>query len=59
MAEEATLSHPSRYVKLSREHDAPAPAEDIRPGELNQPVHVPQALSIHPLFPYLTCHHLI
>uniref|UniRef100_A0A0E0NNG8 Cell number regulator 6 n=1 Tax=Oryza rufipogon TaxID=4529 RepID=A0A0E0NNG8_ORYRU len=40
MAEEATLSHPSRYVKLSREHDAPAPAEDIRPGELNQPVHL-------------------
>jgi hypothetical protein len=33
-------SHPSRYVKLTRDQDAPA--EDIRPGELNQPVHVPQ-----------------
>uniref|UniRef100_A0A0D9VN92 Cell number regulator 6 n=1 Tax=Leersia perrieri TaxID=77586 RepID=A0A0D9VN92_9ORYZ len=38
MAEEATLSHPSRYVKLTRDQDAPA--EDIRPGELNQPVHL-------------------
>uniref|UniRef100_A0A0E0K7I3 Uncharacterized protein n=1 Tax=Oryza punctata TaxID=4537 RepID=A0A0E0K7I3_ORYPU len=40
MAEETTLSHPSRYVKLSRDQDAPAAAEDIRPGELNQPVHL-------------------
>ncbi|RRT54586.1 hypothetical protein GW17_00061821 [Ensete ventricosum] len=31
---------PSRYVKLTKEHDAPL--EEIRPGELNQPVHVPQ-----------------
>ncbi|XP_066384382.1 phosphatidylserine decarboxylase proenzyme 1, mitochondrial-like [Miscanthus floridulus] len=40
MAEDATSSHPSRYVKLTKDQDAPA--EDIRPGELNQPVHVPQ-----------------
>jgi hypothetical protein len=39
MAEE---HHPSRYVKLNK--DQHAPAEDIRPGELNQPVHVPQVL---------------
>uniref|UniRef100_A0A453RQS0 Uncharacterized protein n=1 Tax=Aegilops tauschii subsp. strangulata TaxID=200361 RepID=A0A453RQS0_AEGTS len=30
----------SRYVKLTKDQDAPG--EDIRPGELNQPVHVPQ-----------------
>ncbi|KAL6906390.1 hypothetical protein ACP4OV_003991 [Aristida adscensionis] len=36
-------SHPSRYVKLGREQgDAPADAEDVRPGELNLPVRVPQ-----------------
>ena len=40
MAEDATSSHPSRYVKLTKDQDAPA--EDILPGELNQPVHVPQ-----------------
>ena len=40
MAEDATSSHPSRYIKLTKDQDAPA--EDIRPGELNQPVHVPQ-----------------
>jgi hypothetical protein len=34
----------SRYVKLGKEQDAPV--EDIRPGELNQPVHVPQ-LVVH------------
>ncbi|WVZ55058.1 hypothetical protein U9M48_005771 [Paspalum notatum var. saurae] len=39
-AEDATSSHPSRYVKLTKDQDAPT--EDIRPGELNQPVHVPQ-----------------
>ncbi|KAL6642691.1 hypothetical protein ACP70R_020872 [Stipagrostis hirtigluma subsp. patula] len=38
-AEEA--SHPSRYVKLGKEQDD-APAEDVRPGELNLPVRVPQ-----------------
>jgi hypothetical protein len=32
----------SRYVKLGKEQDAPV--EDIRPGELNQPVHVPQVV---------------
>ncbi|KAL6007793.1 hypothetical protein ACLOJK_033295 [Asimina triloba] len=37
MAEE---SNTSRYVKLTKDHDAPM--EEIRPGELNQPVHVPQ-----------------
>ncbi|XP_012700206.1 cell number regulator 6-like [Setaria italica] len=42
MAEDATSSHPSRYVKLTKDQDAPT--EDIRPapGELNQAVHVPQ-----------------
>lgn len=30
----------SRYVKLNKEHEQPV--EEIRPGELNQPVHVPQ-----------------
>ncbi|KAK9120599.1 hypothetical protein Syun_018216 [Stephania yunnanensis] len=29
----------SRYVKLTKAHDAPL---EITPGELNQPVHVPQ-----------------
>ncbi|KAL6649007.1 hypothetical protein ACP70R_013231 [Stipagrostis hirtigluma subsp. patula] len=43
MAEEAA-SHPSRYVKLTRDQDAPA--EEIRAGELNQSVHVPRT-SIH------------
>ncbi|XP_044979978.1 cell number regulator 6 [Hordeum vulgare subsp. vulgare] len=37
MAEE---SQPPRYVKLTRDQEAPA--EDICPGELNQPVHVPR-----------------
>ncbi|THU44969.1 hypothetical protein C4D60_Mb02t12960 [Musa balbisiana] len=30
----------SRYVKLTKDQDAPI--EEIRPGELNQPVRVPQ-----------------
>lgn len=34
----------SRYVKLTKTQDAPV--EDIRPGELNQPVEIPQ-LSVH------------
>lgn len=34
----------SRYVKLTKEHDSPI--EEIRPGELNQPVRVPQ-LEVH------------
>ena len=29
----------SRYVKLSKDQ---APVEDITPGELNQPIQVPQ-----------------
>ena len=33
----------SRYVKLVRDQ---APAEDITPGELNQPIQVPQVLSL-------------
>lgn len=32
----------SRYVKLSKTQNAPM--EDIRPGELNQPVEVPQVV---------------
>ncbi|KAL6589570.1 hypothetical protein ACP70R_050303 [Stipagrostis hirtigluma subsp. patula] len=38
-------SHPFRYVKLTRDQDAPA--EEIRPGELNQPVHVPQLQEVN------------
>ncbi|KAK9148374.1 hypothetical protein Scep_007131 [Stephania cephalantha] len=34
----------SRYVKLTKEQDAPQ--EDIRPGELNQPVEIPH-LTVH------------
>lgn len=30
---------PSRYVKLTKDQ---APLEDIKPGELNQPIEVPQ-----------------
>lgn len=37
MAEETASS---RYVKLNKIHDAPM--EEIRPGELNQPIRVPQ-----------------
>lgn len=32
----------SRYVKLTREQEAPS--EDITPGELNQPIQIPQVL---------------
>ncbi|CDP05338.1 unnamed protein product [Coffea canephora] len=32
--------NPSRYVKLTKEQAAPS--EDIKPGELNQPIEVPQ-----------------
>lgn len=32
----------SRYVKLTREQEAPT--EDITPGELNQPIQIPQVL---------------
>lgn len=36
----------SRYVKLTKEQEAPT--EDINPGELNQPIEVPQVLlSVH------------
>ncbi|KAE8022359.1 hypothetical protein FH972_008163 [Carpinus fangiana] len=34
---------PSRYVKLNKDQ---APLEDIKPGELNQPIEVPQ-LAVH------------
>lgn len=37
MAEDTVTS---RYVKLTKDQDAPV--EEIRPGELNQPVEVPQ-----------------
>ncbi|XP_051122892.1 cell number regulator 6-like [Andrographis paniculata] len=37
MAEE--INHPSRYVKLGKDQ---SPVEDIEPGELNQPIDVPQ-----------------
>ncbi|XXG77877.1 hypothetical protein AAC387_Pa08g1940 [Persea americana] len=37
MAEETATSH---YVKLTKDHDEPM--EEIRPGELNQPIHIPQ-----------------
>jgi hypothetical protein len=51
MAEE---SHPpARYVKLTRDQEAPA--EDILPGELNQPVHVPQVFP-PPLSSYSQIH---
>ncbi|XP_037412769.1 cell number regulator 6-like [Triticum dicoccoides] len=42
---EARRSHPSQYVKLTKDQDASAcgpGVEDIRPGELNLPVAVPQ-----------------
>jgi len=32
----------SRYVKLDKEHEQAV--EEIRPGELNQPVYVPEVL---------------
>lgn len=32
----------SKYVKLNKEQEAPA--EDITPGELNQPIQIPQVL---------------
>ena len=38
----------SRYVKLKKDH---APLEDITPGELNQPVEVPQVRSLR----FLNC----
>jgi len=37
-------SSASRYVKLNKEHEQPV--EEIRPGELNQPVYVPQVWRI-------------
>uniref|UniRef100_A0A8I6W6C9 Cell number regulator 6 n=1 Tax=Hordeum vulgare subsp. vulgare TaxID=112509 RepID=A0A8I6W6C9_HORVV len=42
---EASRSHPSQYVRLNKDQDASASGpglEDIRPGELNLPVIVPQ-----------------
>lgn len=43
MAAAQELDTASRYVKLSKDHDTPL--EEIRPGELNQPVHVPQVFA--------------
>lgn len=37
----------SKYVKLNKEQEAPA--EDITPGELNQPIQIPQVLLSLPL----------
>lgn len=37
------MAHPSRYVKLTKEQ---GPTEDINPGELNQPIDVPQVLLV-------------
>lgn len=37
----------SKYVKLNKEQEAPA--EDITPGELNQPIQIPQVLRSLPL----------
>lgn len=34
---------PSRYVKLNKDQ---APLEDIKPGELNQPIEVPQVFTL-------------
>ncbi|RWW41394.1 hypothetical protein BHE74_00053126 [Ensete ventricosum] len=45
---------PSRYVKLTKEHDAPL--EEIRPGELNQPVHVPQNSPCDPCMVHCCMH---
>lgn len=42
---EASRSHPSRYVRLTKDQEAShsgSGVEDIRPGELNQPIAVPQ-----------------
>lgn len=41
----------SRYVKLTKDQ---APVEDIRPGELNQPIEVPQVLLIPSLARFIT-----
>lgn len=35
------MNHASKYVKLTKDQ---APMEDIEPGELNQPIDVPQVL---------------
>lgn len=46
----AEASANSRYVKLTKEQTA---VEDIKPGELNQPIEVPQvafSLSVQTLF---------
>lgn len=45
----------SRYVKLTKDQ---TPLEDITPGELNQPIQVPQVtiplfLSINPFIPQI------
>lgn len=36
-------ANPSRYVKLTKDQES-SPTEDIKPGELNQPIEVPQVL---------------
>ncbi|KAH7372774.1 hypothetical protein KP509_17G020100 [Ceratopteris richardii] len=42
---EEEIKHPSRYVKLGKERDLST--EDIRPGELNQPISVPELIVHH------------
>ena len=37
------IAQSSRYVKLKKDQ---APVEDITPGELNQPIEVPQVRSL-------------
>ncbi|KAK6121914.1 hypothetical protein DH2020_044339 [Rehmannia glutinosa] len=51
MAEE--MSHQSRYVKLTKDQ---APLEDIKPGELNQPIDVPQWKIMSLLLDYSSYH---
>lgn len=50
MADET--SNPSRYVKLTKEL---APMEDIKPGELNQPIDVPQVICVSYTYAKLSC----
>ena len=40
----ADTGNPSRYVKLTKDQ---APLDDIKPGELNQPIEVPQVLYMY------------
>lgn len=48
-------NRPSHYVRLRKEKD---PVEDITPGELNQPVNVPQVCFIY-IYIFQYCYFLI